>query len=634
MMSLVQNCTVVCCSSRVDNRRPIVGLETAHFSIGLIENERQKTIEIPESFAVTMPETAAMPTLCQRPGGPDLPRAVQEVAATTMNGKSSIACGTTARGSTGTPRSAQGTHHVHKHETKIVLTLVLSQWLHFHCPKAKKRLFDCISRPRAACSTNSKKENTDFVIKVEMMGSGVPVATLTVPRQTTIREVKQKLNALTQHKRRASATGWNSITMRLFAEHQGQELWDEATLVSCKLKSGSVLTLAIQDAEHIQVTLRFRPLTRTDIHRGEAHRLIERCLPQYQDFPTTAPSKSKSKKGKNQNNTKAKKTQTTPAAELWEFDDVFGPQTTRKHICDSRVVPLVDSVLNGVNGTFLVLGPVGSGRKDTMTGTYRRNGVMYHAIDYLFDRIKTLGTTSFVVRMTCVEVHADKVFDLMTSRNAPEPLNIRSSPDGTHAVVEGLSLHRCHHVHQVEDLMLGVHTKQSRRTRRFSRRPNDISRIVTFAVQRTITDPDDPSTPVKCTVAELSFVQMQATNVRQHCAHPKLSKAVRCFNNVIAALDPRTSCSNVPYRDSRLTRILQNSIGGNARTVVCIHFQPDNINKEIKEFNLRALKLGAAIRRVRNHPKVVTIDPESRVGFTTGQRPQRVRCLNPRNRMP
>jgi hypothetical protein len=118
--------------------------------------------------------------------------------------------------------------------------------------------------------------------------------------------------------------------------------------------------------------------------------------------------------------------------DTWTFDAVFNNAFTQKDIFMQEVQPLCDAVLQGYNATVFAYGQSGSGKTFTMTGDLQghdpaKHGMMPQAVEYLFDEIKKLtsSTKAFKVKISYVELYRTKARDLLSSKK--ENLDVKEN---------------------------------------------------------------------------------------------------------------------------------------------------------------------------------------------------------------
>ena len=115
------------------------------------------------------------------------------------------------------------------------------------------------------------------------------------------------------------------------------------------------------------------------------------------------------------------------------FNGLIGPEATQDEVFETVARPVVDSVIEGFNGTVFAYGQTGSGKTFTLTGgvsSYNERGIIPRAFAQIFQAIETMGsqTTEFLVRASYLELYNEEVRDLL-SKNSGNKLELKESPD-------------------------------------------------------------------------------------------------------------------------------------------------------------------------------------------------------------
>lgn len=284
------------------------------------------------------------------------------------------------------------------------------------------------------------------------------------------------------------------------------------------------------------------------------------------------------------------------------FDKVFPPQTTQEQVYTVAAKSIVADVLNGYNGTIFAYGQTSSGKTHTMEGVIRDEslqGIIPRIVYDMFDHIYEVnGNAEFIIKVSYYEIYMEKVRDLLdiTKHNlsvkedknrvpyvkgaterfvtSPEEVfdTIEEGKSNRHIAVTNMNEHssRSHSVFLInlQQECLETHRKLSGKLY-----------LVDLA----------GSEKVSKTGAE-GHVLDEAKNI---------NKSLSALGNVISALADGGK-SHIPYRDSKLTRILQESLGGNAKTTIIICCSPAMYNeaetKTTLDFGKRAKTIHNAVK--------------------------------------
>ncbi|KAG6402522.1 hypothetical protein SASPL_134718 [Salvia splendens] len=329
------------------------------------------------------------------------------------------------------------------------------------------------------------------------------------------------------------------------------------------------------------------------------------------------------------------------------FDHVYGssgsPSTA---MYEESVAPLVDGLFQGYNATVLAYGQTGSGKTYTM-GTSLKDGVhtglIPKAMSALFSKIETLKhEIEFQLNVSFIEIHKEEVRDLldpssthrqeiangnaakMTSPGKP-PIQIRETSNGV-ITLAGSTERGVKTLNEMADCLEQGSLSRATGSTNMNNQSSRSHAIFTITVeQMRKLHPGNPndSNYNDCMTeeylcAKLHLVDLAGSERAKRTGSDGLrfkegvhiNKGLLALGNVISALGDdkkRKEGVHVPYRDSKLTRLLQDSLGGNSRTVMIACISPADINAEE---TLNTLKYANRARNIQNKP-VVNRDPIS-----------------------
>lgn len=254
------------------------------------------------------------------------------------------------------------------------------------------------------------------------------------------------------------------------------------------------------------------------------------------------------------------------------FDRVFGSDSTNTDIFHYAMRPLISSVLKGYNCCAFVYGVTGAGKTYTMLGTEsnRGVGVMYLTMDELLKQIQPLRSHHTVdVRISYVEVYNEQVMNLLTKAG---PLKLREDSAGV--TIDGVVPQRISSCDEVISLLsLGNHNR--------TQHPTDAN--YKSSRSHAIFQVHIVSTNKKSRlgrVVKLSMIDLAGSERGSNASHEdQRFKEGTCINKSLLALGNcikklAEGSKHIPYRDSNMTRILKDSLGGNCRTVMIANISP------------------------------------------------------------
>lgn len=297
------------------------------------------------------------------------------------------------------------------------------------------------------------------------------------------------------------------------------------------------------------------------------------------------------------------------------FDCIMRQGVAQRDVFDRTGRPLLHKVLEGYNGCLFAYGQTGSGKTYTMQGEARseHKGVIPLLCVELFDQIKERGSAkTFTVSCSVLEIYNERVRDLLADQGG-EDLAIRedAAPGGRGLHVEGLaevSAASC------EELLMAIEKGQARRAVGQTNVNEHSSRSHAVITLRIATCDVDDGEGVTTTVSKLHLVDL-AGSERQKATGAtgerlregvQINLSLSALGNVINALTDAKG-RHVPYRDSKLTRLLQDSLGGNSYTVMICNVSPARLSAEE---TLSSLRFAERAKKVEN-TATVNRDPKS-----------------------
>ncbi|CAN0922410.1 Kinesin-like protein KIN-4A [Linum grandiflorum] len=319
------------------------------------------------------------------------------------------------------------------------------------------------------------------------------------------------------------------------------------------------------------------------------------------------------------------------------FDHVYGSTASPSSaMFEECVSPLVDGLFQGYNATVLAYGQTGSGKTYTMGTGFKdgyQAGIIPQVMSVLFGKIETLKhQTEFQLHVSFIEILKEEVRDLLDSANGKvnvpgkPPIQIRESSNGVITLAGSTEVSVSSFKEMAGYLEQGSMSRATGSTNmnNQSSRSHAIFTITLEQIHKlNPVCPGDGTTPNdsmndEYLCAKLHLVDLAGSERAKRTGSDGLrfkegihiNKGLLALGNVISALGDekkRKEGLHVPYRDSKLTRLLQDSLGGNSRTVMIACISPADINAEE---TLNTLKYANRARNIQNKP-VVNRDPMS-----------------------
>ncbi|XP_065096888.1 kinesin-like protein KIF17 [Paramisgurnus dabryanus] len=291
---------------------------------------------------------------------------------------------------------------------------------------------------------------------------------------------------------------------------------------------------------------------------------------------------------------------------LFTFDGTYYTNHSTEQMYNEIAYPLVEGVTEGYNGTIFAYGQTGSGKSFTMQGVLdppSQRGIIPRAFEHIFESIQCAENTKFLVRASYLEIYKEEVRDLL-GKDTKQKLELKEHPE--HGVyVRDLSMQTVHSVGECERIM-----DQGWRNRSvgYTLMNKDSSRSHSiFTIHLEICNIDasgeEHLRAGKLNLVDLAGSERQsktgATGDRLQEA-TKINLSLSALGNVISALvDGRSK--HIPYRDSKLTRLLQDSLGGNTRTLMVACLSPADNNYEE---SLSTLRYANRAKSIQNRPRI------------------------------
>lgn len=286
------------------------------------------------------------------------------------------------------------------------------------------------------------------------------------------------------------------------------------------------------------------------------------------------------------------------------FDKLFDQHSTQQQVYESTTSPLLDSVLDGFNSTVFAYGATGCGKTHTVSGTSEEPGIIFQAMQELYIKIDDLSDTkNFEISLSYLEIYNETIRDLLNPDISSKKLVIRENSEDR-ITVANLSLHKPRNVQDVMDLV--VKGNMNRTTSPTD--ANETSSRSHAVLQIHIMQSDKSmDLTMNHTFATLSVIDLAgseraaSTRNRGQRLHEgaNINRSLLALGNCINALclsdGTRRSC-HVPYRDSKLTRLLKFSLGGNCKTVMIVCISPSSTHYDETLNTLKYANRAKAIR--------------------------------------
>uniref|UniRef100_A0A672R0K4 Kinesin-like protein n=1 Tax=Sinocyclocheilus grahami TaxID=75366 RepID=A0A672R0K4_SINGR len=304
------------------------------------------------------------------------------------------------------------------------------------------------------------------------------------------------------------------------------------------------------------------------------------------------------------------------ARKTYTFDMVFGPSAKQIDVYRSVVCPILDEVIMGYNCTVFAYGQTGTGKTFTMEGERSPNeeftweedplaGIIPRTLHQIFEKLSNNGT-EFSVKVSLLEIYNEELFDLLSpAPDVTERLQLFDDPRNKRGVtikgLEEITVHNKDEVYQILERGAAKRKTASTLMNAYSSRSHSVFSVTIHMKEITL----DGEELVK--IGKLNLVDLAGSeNIGRSGAVDKrareagnINQSLLTLGRVIKALVERGP--HVPYRESKLTRILQDSLGGRTKTSIIATVSPASINLEE---TLSTLDYANRAKNIMNKPEV------------------------------
>ncbi|XP_016474202.2 kinesin-like protein KIN-4A isoform X5 [Nicotiana tabacum] len=326
------------------------------------------------------------------------------------------------------------------------------------------------------------------------------------------------------------------------------------------------------------------------------------------------------------------------------FDHVYGSTASPSaSMYEECVAPLVDGLFQGYNATVLAYGQTGSGKTYTMGTGFKdgfQTGLIPQVMNSLFNKVEALKhQAEFQLHVSFIEIHKEEVRDLLDAISVirsettnghngkvaipgKPPIQIRESSNGV-ITLAGSTERSVKTLKEMADCLEQGSLSRATGSTNMNNQSSRSHAIFTITVEQMRKTGSNDGHSNECMTeeylcAKLHLVDLAGSERAKRTGSNGLrfkegvhiNKGLLALGNVISALGDekkRKEGVHVPYRDSKLTRLLQDSLGGNSRTVMIACISPADINAEE---TLNTLKYANRARNIQNKP-VINRDPVS-----------------------
>ncbi|XP_041943155.1 kinesin-like protein KIF22 [Alosa sapidissima] len=319
----------------------------------------------------------------------------------------------------------------------------------------------------------------------------------------------------------------------------------------------------------------------------------------------------------------------------YEFDVFHGEQTTQKEVFVESVKPVLPHILSGQNASVFAYGPTGAGKTHTMLGSQDQPGVIPRAVREVFHLVRAQEAKQdgweYAITMSYLEIYNEKVLDLLSP--GTQDLPIREDKDHN-ILIPGLTNTPLTSFSDFDTHFIPASLNRTTASTKLNQRSSRSHAILLIKVVRTRRGP-----PHRQQTGKLYLVDLAGSEDNRRTGNQgirlKESGAINLslftLSKVVDALNGPVG-TRVPYRDSKLTRLLQDSLGGSAHSVMVTNVAPEY---RFYFDTFTALNFAAKSKQIVNRPFVretllqptiaVSKRPREQGGSSSSSEPQNKR---------
>eukprot|EP00794_Sanderia_malayensis_P007023 gene7023-7811_t len=292
---------------------------------------------------------------------------------------------------------------------------------------------------------------------------------------------------------------------------------------------------------------------------------------------------------------------------VYTFDRVFAPDCKQTDVYNDGARPIVDSVIEGYNGTIFAYGQTGTGKTFTMEGIRtvpELRGIIPNSFAHIFGSIARMDEdVRFLVRVSYLEIYNENVKDLL-GKDQKAKLEVKERPD-IGVYVKDLSSYVVNNADDMDRTMTTGNKNRSVGSTNMNATSSRSHAIFTITIERSEKGLDGQQ---HLRMGKLHMVDLAGSERQSKtgAAGDRLKEAnninlsLSTLGNVISALVDGKS-THIPYRNSKLTRLLQDSLGGNSKTVMIANIGPAHYNMDE---TISTLRYANRAKNIKNKAKI------------------------------
>ncbi|ESU38215.1 Kinesin, motor domain protein [Giardia duodenalis] len=262
------------------------------------------------------------------------------------------------------------------------------------------------------------------------------------------------------------------------------------------------------------------------------------------------------------------------------FNYIFH-SASQEEIFDSVGKPAVGNALDGYNSTIFAYGQTSAGKSFSSIGdhsfTYKNRGLLPRILEFMFQQINARHGFTFDLQFSALEIYNERLIDLL-SNDSTKHLSISDidGANGQSISIKNLSIHSAETFDAALELVFGAENVRSIAESSLNMQSSRAHCIYTiYLKQRSRVDETAPTMVTKLNVVDLAGSERASASISVDATGNFINKSLTFLEQVVNCLNQ--NAAHVPYRTSKLTHILKDSIGGNCKTylLACIRPEPE-----------------------------------------------------------
>lgn len=334
--------------------------------------------------------------------------------------------------------------------------------------------------------------------------------------------------------------------------------------------------------ETVKVVVRSRPLSQSEKDRGNVNILVF----------------------EKENNQVSVQDPKSGALKGFAYDSVYDCESCQQEVYDESAFPLVESSILGYNATIFAYGQTGCGKTFTMLGVpsdLTLRGIIPNSFAHIFGYISESQNKLFLVKCSYVEIYNEEIRDLLDYKQK-QKLELKESPDKG-IFIKGATQLEVKSAHDISSAMDSGNTHRIVKETAMNDKSSRSHAIFIIYVESS----SETAGRTHIKAGKLNLVDLAGSERQKKTGAEgdrlkeaiKINLSLSALGNVITALVDKSA--HVPYRDSKLTLLLQDSLGGNTKTLMVAVVSPADYNFEE---TLSTLRYASRAKFIKNKPKV------------------------------